>query len=122
MALLSFGPIGNVAADAIARLTAERPDLRISHIDLRFAKPLDEALILDMARTHRRLITLEDGVRKGGVGTAVLELLADHDLSCPVQRIGLPDHFVEHGTPTELYHLCGMDTEAITQALSDIRS
>ena len=122
VALLSFGPIGNVAADAIARLTAERPDLRISHVDLRFAKPLDEALILDMARTHRRLTTLEDGVRKGGVGTAVLELLADHDLSCPVQRIGLPDHFVEHGTPTELYHLCGMDTEAITQALSDIRS
>lgn len=113
VAILSFGPIGNIAADAIDELGATN----VSHYDLRWAKPLDEALVLDAARRHRHIITLEDGVRIGGVGTAVLELLADHGIATPVTRIGIPDKFVEHGTVAELYHLCGMDKAAIVKAI-----
>ncbi|MCF0235974.1 MAG: 1-deoxy-D-xylulose-5-phosphate synthase [Bacteroidaceae bacterium] len=118
VALLSFGPIGNVGADAIAQLASEQPDLRISHIDLRFAKPLDAALILEAARSHDRFVTLEDGALKGGIGTAVVELLSDHGLALPVRRIGIPDEFVEHGSPAQLYHLCGMDLPAVKAALA----
>lgn len=117
VALLSFGPLGNVGADAIAQLREEQPDLRISHVDLRFAKPLDETLILEMARSHSRLITLEDGAIQGGIGSAVLELLADHSIATPVRRIGIPDQFIEHGSPAQLHQLCGMDLPAIKQAL-----
>lgn len=117
VALLSFGPIGNAGADAIAALERDYPDRQYTQIDLRFAKPLDEQLILRIARGHRRIVTLEDGAVQGGVGSAVLELLADHGVTIPVQRIGIPDRFVEHGTPTELHHLCGMDVESIKVAL-----
>lgn len=113
VAILSFGPIGNIAADAIDALGATN----VGHYDLRFAKPLDETLILDVARRYRRIITIEDGVRAGGVGSAVLELLADHGIATPVVRLGLPDQFVEHGTVAELYRLCGIDRDSIIKAI-----
>lgn len=118
VAVLSFGPIGNLAADAIAQHEAAHPEQRITHVDLRFVKPLDEELVLRVARSHRRLITLEDGVVQGGAGSAILELLADHGVCTPVQRLGIPDRFIEHGTVPELYNICGMDTAAILKALS----
>lgn len=118
VAVLSFGPIGNLAADAIERYEAEHSEEHITHVDLRFVKPLDEELVLRVARTHRRLITLEDGAVQGGVGSAILELLADHDVATPVQRLGIPDRFIEHGTVPQLYDICGMDTAAILKALA----
>ena len=87
-------------------------------MDLRFAKPLDEKLILEVARTHRTLITLEDGARQGGIGSAVLELLAEHAVAPHVVRMGLPDQFVEHGSVAELHHLCAIDEAAIEAAIS----
>lgn len=117
LAVLSFGPIGLLAADAIAQYESAHPEQRITHVDLRFAKPLDEALLLDIARSHRRLITLEDGVLQGGVGSAVLEVLADHGVPTPTRRLGIPDRFIEHGTVPQLYALCGLDTAAILQTL-----
>lgn len=113
VAILSFGPIGNLAADAIDALGAQN----VGHFDLRWAKPLDEELIVDVAQRYGRIITLEDGVRAGGIGTAVLEVLADHGLNCPVTRLGIPDQFIEHGTVAELYHLCGIDRDGIIKAI-----
>lgn len=118
VALLTFGPIGMVGIDAIAAAEARNPGLSVTHVDLRFAKPLDEELILNVARSHRRLVTLEDGVRQGGIGSAVLELLADNGLSLPVRRIGLPDAFVEHGSLSELHALCHTDRAAVEAALT----
>lgn len=115
VAVLTFGPIGNVAADVIDAM-GERGNA-VGHYDLRYAKPLDETMILDVAQRYKRIVTLEDGVRMGGVGSAVLELLADHGVSVPVTRLGLPDHFVEHGTVAELHHLCGIDKEAVLAAI-----
>lgn len=121
IAIISFGPIGNIAADAIADAEAQNSALNIAHYDLRFAKPLDETLILDIARNFKHIITLEDGSRMGGVGSAILELIADHanELAAlpRVTRIGIPDQFVTHGSVPELYHLCGMDKEAIIKAI-----
>ena len=118
VALLSFGPIGVTAADAIEAIEMKHPEVKITHVDLRFAKPLDEDLILQVARTHRTLITLEDGARQGGIGSAVLELLADHGVASKVVRLGLPDNFVEHGAVHELHHLCGIDQAGIEQAIA----
>ena len=118
VAVLSFGPIGVTAADAIARIEKQHSAVKITHVDLRFAKPLDENLILEVARTHHTLITIEDGARQGGIGSSVLELLAEHAVAPCVVRMGLPDQFVEHGSVAELHHLCGIDEAAIEAAIS----
>lgn len=114
VALLTFGPIGNMGADALDQM----PDRRIAHYDMRFVKPLDEALLLSIARRHRRIVTLEDGSRQGGFGSAVMEFYADHGIAMPITRLGIPDNFVEHGTPAQLYTLVGIDTPSIVQALT----
>lgn len=112
LAVITLGPIGNVAARAIKR-AEENSDLSIAHYDLRFLKPLDKGLLHEVGRKFSRIITIEDGVRKGGMGSAVLEFMADHDYTPHIQRIGVPDAFIEHGTIQELHHLCGMDEEGI---------
>ena len=121
VAILSFGPIGNVAADAIAEVERQNPAMRIAHFDLRFAKPLDEELVLGVARRFRRIIVLEDGARIGGVGSAVVELVADHTAEIfaarkalpEIVRMGLPDEFVTHGSVAELDALCHLDKDSI---------
>ena len=85
---------------------------------MRFLKPLDTALLDRIAADgYRRIVTVEDGVVRGGLGSAVLEYMADHNLHPEVVRLGLPDHFVEHGTPEELYHIVGLDEQTIKRAL-----
>ncbi len=130
LAVLTFGPLGAEVADLISQLAVELPaasgapdfegeapaDGRITHVDLRFAKPLDEALLINIARTHRRLIVIEDGAREGGIGSAVLELLADHGIQVPVERFGLPDRFIEHGSVGEQRKDCAMDGESFSRA------
>lgn len=118
IALLTLGPLGNVAARAIQRFEQQHPGVSVGHYDMRFLKPLDEDLLRQVAQRYHTVITLEDGVRRGGLGTAVLEFFADHDLNVRVKRLGLPDHFVEHGSPAQLYHLYGMDEEGITDCLA----
>ena len=117
IALLSIGPLGVTAQEAIKQAEAEHPGLSIAHYDMRFLKPLDERLLTEVAARYKKIVTLEDGVRKGGLGTAVLEWLADHGISIPVVRLGLPDQFVEHGSLPELHHLCGIDVEGIKRVL-----
>ncbi|MBO4800381.1 MAG: 1-deoxy-D-xylulose-5-phosphate synthase [Bacteroidaceae bacterium] len=117
VAVLTIGPLGLAAAEAIRQVEAERPGFTVAHYDMRFLKPLDERLLTEVAACFRRIVTLEDGVRTGGLGSAVLEWMADHGAAPRVVRLGLPDQFVEHGSIQELHHLCGIDVEGIKKAL-----
>lgn len=116
IAVITLGPIGNVAEKAIAH--AEKETGRsIAHYDLRFLKPLDEALLHEVGKNFKQVVTLEDGVLIGGMGSAILEFMADNGYYPLVKRIGLPDKFIQHGSVKELYHICGMDEEGIYKVL-----
>ena len=119
LAVLSIGTIGNSAADAIAQVEAENPDISVAHYDLRFVKPLDGQLLEEVAARFSRIITVEDGAVTGGVGSAVLEYMSEHNHAPHVRRIGLPDHFVEHGAVGILHHICGTDSEGIAKAIRE---
>ena len=113
VAVLTIGPIGNDVADVISQL----PQLSVAHYDMRFLKPLDEQLLHEVGRRFRRIVTVEDGVRNGGMGSAVLEWMSDHGYQPRITRLGLPDHFVEHGTVSELRQLVGLDNESIRRSI-----
>ena len=117
LAVITIGPIGNTAAHAIAQVEKENPKQSIAHYDLRFLKPLDEELLHEIGTRFNHIITIEDGIKAGGMGSAVLEFMADHGYSPKLQRIGIPDHFIEHGTAAQLYALCGLDEEGIKKVL-----
>lgn len=113
VAVLTLGPIGNNAAQAIDSLKAEGCTASIAHYDMRFVKPLDTRLLTDIAHRFNRIITIEDGVRAGGFGSAVLEWMSDNGYHPEIIRMGLPDEFVEHGKVEELQKIVGIDTESI---------
>lgn len=117
VAVLSYGPIGTEAAKAIAQAEAARPGLSVAHYDLRFAKPLDADLLTEVMQQFKHIVTVEDGARIGGIGSAVREWADDHGFSPTITRLGIPDEFVEHGTVPQLRALCGLDAEHIAQAL-----
>jgi len=117
LAVITIGPIGNTAAHAIAQVEKENPKQSIAHYDLRFLKPLDEELLHEIGTRFNHIITIEDGIKAGGMGSAVLEFMADHGYNPKLQRIGIPDHFIEHGTAAQLYALCGLDEEGIKKVL-----
>ena len=116
VAVLTIGPIGNVAAKAIARFEQETGQ-SVAHYDIRFLKPLDEEILQEVGQRFTRIVTAEDGVLKGGMGSAVLEYMADHGFTPRVARVGIPDNFVEHGAVKVLHRICGMDEEGIIKAL-----
>ena len=116
IAVLTLGPIGNEAAKAIASAEA-KSGKSIAHYDLRFLKPLDEKTLDEIGKNFHSIVTIEDGVLKGGMGSAILEFMSDNGYTPTIRRIGIPDRFVQHGTPKELYRLCGMDAESIEQVL-----
>lgn len=118
VAILSIGHIGNYAVKATAALAAEGLDA--GHYDMRFCKPLDEEMLLAIARRYRAIVTVEDGCLQGGFGSAVLEFLADQGCHLPVRRLGIPDRVVEHGTQDQLYKECGFDAEGIAQAVREM--
>lgn len=111
VAVLSLGPLGNVVAKVVRELREE--GLSVAHYDMLFLKPIDEDILHEVGTTCHRIVTVEDGVIQGGLGSAVIEYMADHNLHPEVIRLGLPDDFVEHGTPEELYRLVGLDAETI---------
>lgn len=116
VAVLTIGPIGAEAARAI-----ELSGVDAALYDMRFLKPIDGQLLDEVGRRFGRIVTVEDGVRNGGLGTAVLEWMDDHGYHPQVVRLGLPDdQFVEHGSPAQLHHICGIDTEAIAQTIRKI--
>lgn len=111
IAVLSLGPIGNEAIKAINQV--EPDGISVAHYDMIYLKPLDEALLHEVGRKFKCVITIENGVIAGGLGSAVLEFMADHGYAPFVKRIGVPDQFIEHGSIPELYKLCGMDADSI---------
>jgi 1-deoxy-D-xylulose-5-phosphate synthase len=116
IALLSIGAIGNNAARAIAE--AEKQGISIAHYDMVFLKPIDEEILTEVATNFKQIITVENGVIKGGLGSAVLEFLADNKFNnVRVHRIGIPDEFVTHGAIKELQQIVGLDTESIFQQI-----
>ena len=117
VALISFGPIGTTAAEAIEQVEKENATLSIAHYDLRFLKPLDEEMLHHIGQNFSRIVTIEDGARMGGMGSAILEWMDDHGYRPVVKRLGLPDEFVEHGSVAELRHIVGLDVESIKTAL-----
>lgn len=116
MAVITLGPIGNLAAKAIER-AEQASGKNIAHYDLRFLKPLDEAMLHEIGKQFKQVITIEDGALNGGMGSAVLEFMADNSYQPNISRIGIPDNFIEHGTIPELYKICGMDEESIVNKI-----
>lgn len=116
MAVITLGPIGNLAAKAIER-AEQASGKSIAHYDLRFLKPLDEAMLHEIGKQFKQVITIEDGALNGGMGSAVLEFMADNNYQPNISRIGIPDKFIEHGTIPELYKICGMDEESIVNKI-----
>ena len=117
VAVLTIGPIGNNATEAIKRLNNK---ISVAHYDMRFLKPIDEEILEEVGSRFKKIITVENGTKKGGLGSAVLEWMNDHGYQPKVVRLGLPDEFVEHGTVNELQHLVGIDADGIIKAVEEI--
>ena len=118
IAILTIGPIGNDAQKAIEEIEQEgKYTGRIALYDMRFLKPIDENILEEVGKNFSEIITIEDGVINGGLGTTVIEWLNEHNKNIHVQRLGLPDHFIEQGTVAELRELCGFDKYSIKQEI-----
>lgn len=118
LAILSFGPIGNTAHDAIK--TLEEQGKSVALYDLRFAKPIDEEMLHEVFTKFSKVITIEDGCVVGGIGSAVLEFMADNSYNAHLKRLGIPDKYIEHGEPAELWAECGFDLEGIIKTVSEM--
>lgn len=119
VAVLSIGPIGN---NVVKALSLMEDKTRVAHYDMRFLKPLDEDILHEVGKKFHSVVTVEDGVRNGGLGTAVMEWFSDHGYDVRVKRLGLPDEFVEHGTVKELQQIVGIDAEAILKNILEVGS
>lgn len=118
IAILSIGHPGNYVASVIEKLSEE--DISVAHYDMRFAAPLDTEILHNVFKNFRHILTIEDGILKGGFGSAVIEFMSDHGYNSEVRRLGIPDYFVEHGTQAELQRECGFDAEGIEIALREM--
>ena len=119
IALLTLGPIGKSVAGVVN--DAEREGISVAHYDMRFLKPIDKELLHEVGKKFKYVITLEDGVIAGGLGTAVTEFMAENGYTPTIKTMGIPDTFVEHGSAEELYKLCKMDKEAVLEAVLNIK-
>ena len=118
IAILSFGHPGNFASVAIRELRTEGKDP--AHYDMRFAKPLDEALLHEVFSKYNKIITVEDGTVQGGFGSAILEFMAEHHYKADVKIMGIPDRIVEHGTPKQLFNEIAIDANGIAEAVREM--
>jgi len=117
--ILSIGHIGNYAVKAAEQLETEHK-IDAAVYDMRFAKPIDEMLLHEVFSKFNKIITLEDGCIMGGMGSAVLEFMADHGYSAKVTRLGIPDDIIEHGSQDQLYDECGFDVNGIIKTAIDL--
>jgi len=118
VAFLTIGPMGNYALDACKQL--QEKGISAALYDMRFAKPIDEILLHEVFGKFKHVITVEDGCIQGGMGSAVLEFMADHGYHAQVKRLGIPDKYIEHGTQDELYAECGYDVNGMVAAAVDM--
>ena len=121
IAVLSIGPIGNQVSKAIQELQEEQFPYSVAHYDMRFLKPIDEEILEEVGQRFKYVITIEDGIRNGGMGSAVVEWMSDHQYTPRIVRLGLPDRFVEHGSVAELQSLLGIDCAGIKKAIKEIK-
>ena len=119
IAVLSVGPVGNNVVKAAEMMENDGDGISVAHYDMRFVKPLDENLLKEVAAKFKHVITVEDGVREGGFGSAVIEWMEDNGQHLDIVRLGLPDHFVEHGTVAQLQSIVGIDAEGIRRAIEE---
>ncbi|MBQ1875086.1 MAG: 1-deoxy-D-xylulose-5-phosphate synthase, partial [Paludibacteraceae bacterium] len=128
LAVLSIGAIGTTMAEAIeevesqeskveSRKSKDKRQKTIAHYDMRWLKPMDEEILEEVGKRFRTIVTVEDGMISGGLGSAVLEWMADHGYTPRVIRLGVNDQFVEHGSTKELYHLLKLDKEGLCESL-----
>lgn len=115
IAILSIGPIGNIAMEAIEK--AEKHGIEVAHYDMIYLKPIDEELLHQVASNHSMVLTVENGTINGGFGSAVMEFMRDNNYNIQIKRIGIPDKFIPHGTIPELYRLCKMDIDSIFEEI-----
>ncbi|MBI9055883.1 MAG: 1-deoxy-D-xylulose-5-phosphate synthase [Bacteroidales bacterium] len=115
IAILSIGHVGNFVKEASKELSKKR--ISVAHYDMRFVKPIDEELLHEVGKNFKRIITIEDGTIIGGFGSAVLEFMSDNGYNPIVKRLGVPDKFIDHGTPQELHKECGFDVEGIIETV-----
>ena len=118
VAILSIGHVGNFAVEACKELNTE--GINPAHYDLRFVKPLDANMLHEVFTRYKNMITIEDGCLQGGMGSAILEFMADHNYQANVVRLGIPDNFIEHGEQAELWALCQYDTNALINAVKKL--
>jgi 1-deoxy-D-xylulose-5-phosphate synthase len=119
MAVLSIGTMSQAALKAI-EIVEKQTKSSVALYDMRFVKPLDEDILHETGKKFSRIVTIEDGVIQGGFGSAVLEFMSDNNYSSQVTRLGIPDKFIEHGAPGELYNLLGLDAENIAKKIIQI--
>lgn len=119
IAVLSVGPVGNNVVKAVEIIENDGDGISVAHYDMRFVKPLDENLLKEVAAKFKHVITVEDGVREGGFGSAVIEWMEDNGQHLDIVRLGLPDHFVEHGTVAQLQSIVGIDAEGIRRTIKE---
>lgn len=122
LAVLSIGPIGNSVEKAISQIEESMSGISIAHFDMRFLKPIDKNTLKKIGQNFDKIITIEDGVKMGGLGSAVLEFMAENNFSPKIKVLGLPDEFVEHGSVAELQHEVGIDLEGICNQIKSMLS
>ncbi|MBG0858391.1 MAG: 1-deoxy-D-xylulose-5-phosphate synthase [Bacteroidales bacterium] len=118
IAVLSIGHPGNYVASAVKKFA--QLSVSVAHWDMRFVAPLDKDALHSVFRKYSKIITVEDGILKGGFGSAVVEFMADNGYSAEIRRLGIPDYFVEQGTQEELIRECGFDQEGIEKAIREM--
>jgi len=118
IAVLTIGHIGNYIFEAASIL--EKEGIEVAHYDMRFVKPIDEAMLHEVFQKFDKVITVEDGCIQGGFGSAVVEFMADHGYGARIKRLGIPDRIVEHGEPIELHRECGFDPAGIAQSIREL--
>ena len=120
VAVLSIGAIGNTVSEAIEALSEKGRRGKFAHFDMRWLKPIDDNILHQVGENFQKVITVEDGVTEGGLGSAVVEYMAEHNYSPTIVRLGIHDRFVEHGSTQELYHLLKLDKEGLCESLLQV--
>ena len=120
VAFLTIGPIGKRMETVVKE--AAKHGVSVAHYDMRFLKPIDGNILREVGEKFKYIVTLEDGTVKGGLGSAVVEYMAENGYTPKVKVMGIPDAFVEHGTPEQLYKLCGMDKESVLAAILEFKN
>lgn len=120
VAFLTIGPLGKVMESVVAE--AAELGVSVAHYDMRFLKPIDTAILREVGKNFKYVVTLEDGCVSGGLGSAVIEYMAENGYTPKVEIIGIPDKFIEHGTPDELYRVCGMDKESVLRTILKLKN